>query len=960
MSKIFPKLEELYVTIINEYYKSFKIILNESQKTLINKLFKPRTSLYDIVSILDTIKSFCESHCKQDKKYSDITSFTLNYINKMSEFFKEKELSNIEAKYLDNYCLAYISLVGFNCFNADLENDDELFKFKLEKYTIFSKFLIDNLNLEDLKNYYESYSLQIKNIFKNDNDKYMKLIIIFDPDYQFHKREIYEKQKIDETGPTKENKDLKKDINKNQLFQESINGNDSNITKDKYREKNSSNMNTGNDNSINCKLPNNYNKEIAEVDNHTKNQEDKIIEINKKNSDYLNNSLNESKIPPIIEERLQYLEFLIRTSSTINTLQTDFIDIKIQYQIYRESIFNSSYLKILEHKNKYLEAYIKSLQNIEINLSNPYNFNLWRKVSNIILKNIFIILIKKNYVIKLIKGKFIIKQIQSTTNKTIFDDKIKNQIIKIVEDLKIKSKDEILNRLFSSPAADKKLLYNLITIEKNNGADIIASLSIDFLFYLKELGNKFAYLDESILNYILFSDLSIIEEKDLEDEENKKGSKEIIIREINEGDKKMNDIIKQEPLKKIDIINDTIKNDVQINKSDNMENSNNIKNDISKNNEENISEKTNKIEKSKVIKKQNIKRINIIIKTKGNKTKSIMEKTNEVNNNDIKNCIVDEPKNNLIKENESKINKAYEEKKIIKQTNEKNKILKIEKFVLNNKKESEDKEKIKSKIKINVKEINEFKNFENNKISEEKTPNQKEENISGNNKNLIKKYEGKKIFYRTVIEILKNPVKFQRKNIIVEDLFDSIYEKIENVKKEINYEDSNIKLNKLVVLSKELESKCKELLTKIEKKAKNLFHIDIKNIEMNNERMKDFNIKELENTYLKLKKLYNEVKENINVYEENNKKYIKLNELISYNEIEVNNYINNIQVKIGKVAELSKISDVFEQYKYDLKNNIYEKKEYLEHSDIFNAKNIDEFKINDFYHFVEEILKDNN
>ena len=455
-------------------------------------------------------------------------------------------------------------------------------------------------------------------------------------------------------------------------------------------------MNIENDKSINNKLPNNNNKETAKVDNSTKNQEDKISEINKKSFESSNNCLNESKIPPIIEERLQYLEFLIRTSSTINTLQTNFIDIKIQYQIYRESIFNSSYLKVLEHKNKYLEAYIKSLQNIEINLSNPHNFNLWRKVSNIILTNIFIILIKKNYIIKQNKGKFIIKQIQSTINKTIFGDKIKNQTTKIVDDLKIKSKDEILNRLVSlSPAVDKNRIYNLINVEKNNRADIIASLSIDFLFYLKELGNKFVHLDESILNYILFSDLNIIEEKDLEDEENKTESKEIIIREINEGNKKMNDIIKQEPEEKIDIIYDTIKNNVKTNKS------------ISKNNEENISEKSNKIEKSKVIKKQNIKRINIIIKTKDNKTKSIMEKTNEVNNNDninvIKNCIIDEPKNNLIKENESKINKAFEGKKIIKKTNEKNKILKIEKIDINNKKESEDNEKIKSKIKITIK-----------------------------------------------------------------------------------------------------------------------------------------------------------------------------------------------------------------------------------------------------------------
>ena len=40
-----------------------------------------------------------------------------------------------------------------------------------------------------------------------------------------------------------------------------------------------------------------------------------------------------------------------------------------------------------------------------------------------------------------------------------------------------------------SPAADKKRVFNLITIEKDKTAEIKCSLSIDFLFFLKEKGN---------------------------------------------------------------------------------------------------------------------------------------------------------------------------------------------------------------------------------------------------------------------------------------------------------------------------------------------------------------------------------------------------------------------------------------------------------------------------------------
>ena len=44
-----------------------------------------------------------------------------------------------------------------------------------------------------------------------------------------------------------------------------------------------------------------------------------------------------------------------------------------------------------------MESIINSLKNTIKNIGNPYNFNLWRKLSNIILKNIFVILYKKKY-----------------------------------------------------------------------------------------------------------------------------------------------------------------------------------------------------------------------------------------------------------------------------------------------------------------------------------------------------------------------------------------------------------------------------------------------------------------------------------------------------------------------------------------------------------------------------------
>ena len=73
-------------------------------------------------------------------------------------------------------------------------------------------------------------------------------------------------------------------------------------------------------------------------------------------------------------------------------------------------------------------------------------------------------------------------------------------------------------------------------------------------------------------------------------------------------------------------------------------------------------------------------------------------------------------------------------------------------------------------------------------------------------------YEGKTIFsgYK-LIEIFKNPAKYQRKNIKIKNLFNSIYEKIDNLKKMIEYKSSNTKLIELIQISKDLESKIKEL-----------------------------------------------------------------------------------------------------------------------------------------------------
>ena len=261
MSQIFPKLEALYNTIINDYIKIYSEKVIKNIKSSKKKSHKSKKKKDNININLDTLKSYCMSHNEDNKKYSALTSFTLEYLNTISEFLKKNTKNNFEAKYLDIYCLAYISLVGFDCFFTDLQNDDELFLFKPEKYLYFSEFLKNNLNVQDLKEYYETNSKDIRIGFNNDKNLYSYLIISFDVDNQFQSQFIDEKQKTNEEASTIEIKNSEN----NQLIPESSKKDDSNMTQEISGKKNSLNMDLEEDKNKNEKSK--YNIKIDEDNN---------------------------------------------------------------------------------------------------------------------------------------------------------------------------------------------------------------------------------------------------------------------------------------------------------------------------------------------------------------------------------------------------------------------------------------------------------------------------------------------------------------------------------------------------------------------------------------------------------------------------------------------------------------------------------------------------------------------
>ena len=147
----------------------------------------------------------------------------------------------------------------------------------------------------------------------------------------------------------------------------------------------------------------------------------------------------------------------------------------------------------------------------------------------------------------------------------------------------------------------------------------------------------------------------------------------------------------------------------------------------------------------------------------------------------------------------------------------------------------------------------------------------------------------------------------------------------------------------------------------MEIEIKKLSNIDFKNMEkININEINDYNLKELLNRYSLLKNIYDEIGQKINFYEDKKKKFIELDNLILNSENEINNNINIIQLRIKEAAKLIQISDVFENYKSDLINNNMKKYAYTKNPDIFNEKNISEFKINNVFNFLQEYLKGNN
>ena len=320
---------------------------------------------------------------------------------------------------------------------------------------------------------------------------------------------------------------------------------------------------------INNDVSNIYNNIDKQMESEEKNEKsDKIVEDTKllNNNNHANLDESSSILKIVMDKYSEVLKIIkkqeekmeqqeekmqqMKDELLFDKAKNEFDRLELKCKIMIETELNYSLIEIERNKIDYLEGLIISLKNTINNLANPYNFNLWRKLSNIILKNVFVILSKnKNYSISQ-------KAIQSTLDG-LHD---LNNKYKIKEEKKLKTFQGKLKKLNSqlkntknqpifkdSPTADKERNFSLIIISKNNVPDIKINLSVEFLFFIKEKGNKINHFDQELLNLLLFEDLDITIEHQKESDE--KENQNVIINkedeECEEGEKDNEDIIQK-------------------------------------------------------------------------------------------------------------------------------------------------------------------------------------------------------------------------------------------------------------------------------------------------------------------------------------------------------------------------------------------------------------------------------
>ena len=205
--------------------------------------------------------------------------------------------------------------------------------------------------------------------------------------------------------------------------------------------------------------------------------------------------------------KIKSVKFVLKNEMCLKFLENDFKSIKLQENWIIYSGFNSNEININKKKIEFLENENKLLINNAKALTNSYNYNLRRKIINIILKNIFVILSKKNYSFEQKYSYAVLSELYKRKKEMSKHDSNNFQNEINIYKNNLYNQDSNSN-LISSTSADKEKTFNLILVKKGNNYEVIPTLSIEFTFFLEEKANKLNLFKEEIFDLVLFEDMN--------------------------------------------------------------------------------------------------------------------------------------------------------------------------------------------------------------------------------------------------------------------------------------------------------------------------------------------------------------------------------------------------------------------------------------------------------------------
>ena len=201
--------------------------------------------------------------------------------------------------------------------------------------------------------------------------------------------------------------------------------------------------------------------------------------------------------------------------------------------------------------------------------------------------------------------------------------------------------------------------------------------------------------------------------------------------------------------------------------------------------------------------------------------------------------------------------------------------------------------------------------------------------------------------------MLKNPEKFEKDDFEQEILFNDFDNLVNDIKSKSGYKNNN-KINDLKEKLNELKIKLNELIVRYDK------YFEKNKIELSNKEQigkiekEDEDMKKNINIFYNAKNCDKKINDKLIFYDLIEKKLKNLNEIKIGKEKEISELIDNINSKLKNQAKIITIPSIFNMFKRNLIKIIKKEGEYSKYDKIFNNKNINNFKVEDFYKFLND------